>query len=331
MPRRSPPPLLLALVALLTLAASCERGPDLATTLRIDGADVRTTDDRPVVRVTGRFTGDTIIAICDQPLDAQAFRTHPEAGTWIPLERADADRLYTRARGMLPPLPPGTTCDVRLQRNGEPLERQSDEASTTITLDPDVPDAPTRLTVTPSDATLRVAFAAPDDNGAAIRNYAHTFDDPLDANAAWTPLSPSDATPPITVTGLRNGVTYDVALRALNDAGAGRASAPITATPFTTPGAPRNVTLVAGDARLTVSFTPPSDNGAPITHYAYRADAPGHTGTWTPLTPADSTPPLTLTGLRNDTTYTVTLRAINRAGSGAPSAPATATPTAPAP
>ena len=129
----------------------------------------------------------------------------------------------------------------------------------------------------------------------------------------------------MTVTGLANGTTYTFTVTASNSVGAGAASAPSNAVtpvvPATVPGAPTNVTAVAGNAQATVSFVPPgSDGGAAITSYTVTPSRVR--AALTPTTGASS--PVTVTGLTNGTTYTFTVTASNSVGAGAASAPSNA-------
>jgi streptogramin lyase len=87
--------------------------------------------------------------------------------------------------------------------------------------------------------------------------------------------------------------------------------------------APGSVRAVAGDGEATLTWTPASDSGPPITGYTVTASPGGATTTVSPLVPA-----ATLTGLTNGTPYTFTVAATNSIGTGpASAAPATVTPT----
>jgi hypothetical protein len=85
------------------------------------------------------------------------------------------------------------------------------------------------------------------------------------------------------------------------------------------PGAPTQVIAAPGDGQATVSWTAPQSSGSfPITDYQAYADPGGHTCLVSvPLTSC------TIKGLTNGTEYSVTVRALNGAGWGSYSLPAT--------
>ena len=83
------------------------------------------------------------------------------------------------------------------------------------------------------------------------------------------------------------------------------------------PGAPAISNVKVGDARATVSWTAPlNDGGAPITGYVVTASPGGRTATTDAATLT-----ATVDGLTNDTEYTFTVQATSRVGTGAASAP----------
>lgn len=93
-----------------------------------------------------------------------------------------------------------------------------------------------------------------------------------------------------------------------------------------TPNAPTALGVAPGNARLTVAFTAPSDDGgSAITDYEWTTDGGA---TW--HSAGRTTSPVTITGLTNGTEYTVKLRAVNANGNGGASETATGTPVAPA-
>ena len=86
----------------------------------------------------------------------------------------------------------------------------------------------------------------------------------------------------------------------------------------TVPAAPTAASATAGNTQATVSFTAPAnDGGSPITGYRV-VSSPGN------VQATGSASPITVTGLVNGTSYTVTVFAINAEGDSLPSAPSNA-------
>ncbi|WP_339225786.1 chitobiase/beta-hexosaminidase C-terminal domain-containing protein [Paenibacillus sp. FSL H7-0357] len=114
--------------------------------------------------------------------------------------------------------------------------------------------------------------------------------------------------------GLNNGTAYYFVVKAANEVGDSAASNELNATPKTVPGAPTDITAVAGNGQAVVSFTAPAETGgSTITGYEVTA-SPGN------IVGVGTTGPITITGLTNGTAYTFTVKAINGAGSSASSA-----------
>ncbi|MDG2442221.1 MAG: fibronectin type III domain-containing protein, partial [Luminiphilus sp.] len=87
------------------------------------------------------------------------------------------------------------------------------------------PAAPTNVALTPGDQQLSVSFTAGADNGSAISNYAYQIN-----GGTWNNLNPASTADSFSITGLENGESYSVSLRAINAEGDGAASPPVTAT-----------------------------------------------------------------------------------------------------
>ena len=88
------------------------------------------------------------------------------------------------------------------------------------------PDAPQIEDVIPGDGKLTVRFTPPaNDGGASITDYEYSTDN----GVTW--VSTGSTTSPIVITGLTNGTSYNVQLRAVNSSGAGTASTVISGSP----------------------------------------------------------------------------------------------------
>jgi hypothetical protein len=136
---------------------------------------------------------------------------------------------------------------------------------------------------------------------------------------SFDPLDPVDGISPITISGLTNGQTYCIELKAENTAGASIASSSVEYTASGLPDAPTNISWVdLHNGTISVSFTSGANNGSPITNYQYSVEDGANV---TVLSPVDSLSPITITGLTNRTGYSLILQAINANGAGAESTP----------
>jgi hypothetical protein len=184
----------------------------------------------------------------------------------------------------------------------------------------DVPTPPTITSITSvSDKALTVAFTAPTYDGTnTITNYQYS----LDGNLSWVSIDPADAISPITITGLANGVSYSVTIRALTSVAFGEPSNAVVGIPATFPDAPSIFSIGPSNNALIISVTPPLNNGgSPIVYYQYSLDA-GVTYS----TSYFETNTILATGLINGTSYSVTVRAINVVGASPASSAVLATP-----
>ena len=192
------------------------------------------------------------------------------------------------------------------------------------------PSAPAPPTLTAGDGELAASWTAPADNGAQIDDYDVRY---RAIGGSWTELpdAVNSTSTRATITGLANGTTYEVQIRAGNSVGDGAWSATASATPLAAaavPAAPAAPTLTAGDSLLAASWAAPADNGAAIEDYDVRYRPVGESWTELPDTMNSTTTMATIAGLRNGTTYEVQVRAGNSVGDGPWSASTTGTPVA---
>ena len=204
-----------------------------------------------------------------------------------------------------------------------------------------VPGAPAAPTLTVKHESLDVSWSAPsDDGGSAVTDYdvryractksadltCATDDTCVGISASWTNAYHGGTDTEHTITGLTNGKTYKVRVRAENNRGSGGWSTAATATPATTPDAPDTPSLAVNDRSLDVSWTAPTETGgAPITGYKlqYRActatpktctgDNPTW-GNWKSRSHSGTGVTNTISSLTNGTTYEVQVVSRNRVG-----------------
>jgi len=176
------------------------------------------------------------------------------------------------------------------------------------------PAAPTNLVATPGNTSVSIALTAP---AGTITNYEWSFDN----GTTWVTRTPASSTLPVVINSIQTDTTHSVLVRAVDSNGSGAAS---TALVFTTGAltAPLNLDKVVGNQTLTITFTPPvNDGGNGVTSYQYTTNA-GTNWTTVALTAVSDVTgqvgkkSFTIGSLTNGTTYTVVMRAVNALGAG---------------
>ncbi|GAA3731331.1 hypothetical protein GCM10022239_04910 [Leifsonia bigeumensis] len=184
------------------------------------------------------------------------------------------------------------------------------------------PSAPTLNSLTVGDGTISAAFSAGSAGDRPITGYQYS----VDGGVTWETASSTSS--PILITGLTNGTTYTVALRAVSSAGVGAASNTREGTPFTYPSAPDTATIIAngGNGQITVSWAAADLNGGTLLNYTATAFTELSSGsTAGRCTTAGLS--CVITGLINGRTYYVSLQTQNTSAMysvrSAPRVPAT--------
>ena len=187
-----------------------------------------------------------------------------------------------------------------------------------------IPTEPTNIQITSNNGSLSVGFTAPvSDGGSAIVRYEYSLN-----GASF--VSGETAVSPVNITGLTNGTTYSIRLRAVNATGAGVTSMTYTAVPYTVPGAPTIVSPIAGyDKQLLVRITENAVYaGTPTTDLEYSTD-----GGTTFISSGVASSPINInkqssdsSALLNAVTYSIVVRASNAKGIGASSLAVSGTP-----
>ena len=185
------------------------------------------------------------------------------------------------------------------------------------------PGAPTSLSATPlSTTSVSVAFTTGTINGAAVTNYKYAYSSNSGSTySEYAAFDPVDITSPVVISGLTGSTAYLIKLRAVSDFGDSVDSSPVSVTTLTAPSAPTSLSATGFYLMGRIAFTPGADGGSAITNYEYALSANGGAtyGSWTALSPADTTSPIDVGGLANNTTYSIKIRAVSTAGSGAES------------
>jgi hypothetical protein len=198
------------------------------------------------------------------------------------------------------------------------------------------PAAPT-VTATPVDSSAVLSWSPPVSNGDAITGYNVS----TNGGSTWTgPVSTTTTYPVVngnvvttinfTVTGLTDGTTYQIEVRADSAAGTGTPSTAQTITPEPAPGAPTNVTATAGDGAANVSWTAGADGGPAVdlwTVTPYNAQDVAQTGLAVTSTNPSATS-LRVPGLTAGTAYTFTVTAANSMGTSPAGTSSSVTPNA---
>lgn len=213
---------------------------------------------------------------------------------------------------------PSTTCTITGLTNGTAYAanvyafggdgRGPNSIASGLFVPSTTPGAPTGVALAPLDVSLGVSWSAPaDDGGAEISGYVATA-----SNGAT--CVPEGAETSCTISGLTNGRSYTVTVRAVNAQGEGTPSASVQGTPAIPadpPSVPQNITLARGaGASIIASWDPPADNGG--------AAVSSYVGV---LTPGDaqctvSETSCTFSNLTLGTSYSFSVYAVNSGGNG---------------
>ena len=283
-----------------SVAVTPQTTPDVPTSLVATGGNQS---------ISVAFTGGNGGAAIDNyqySTDAGAtFRSFTPAQTTSPVS------ITTLSGDGVTTLTNGTLYTVQLKAhnaNGYSAASASVSATPSTT-----PSAPTSLVATSGNAQVSIAFTPGNSGGLTITNYKYSLD-----GTNYTAFSPAQTTSPVTITGLTNGTSYTIYLKQVNANGDSPASSPVSATPGAVPSAPTSLSAVdTYNGTIAVSFTPGSNGGWAITNYQYSLDGGS---SFSSFSPAQTTSPVTISGLSNRTNYTIQLRALNVVGTGAASA-----------
>ena len=182
-----------------------------------------------------------------------------------------------------------------------------------------VPGAPTTPVATAGNATATVVTSATTTGGSPITLFTAT------SNPGNIQATSTTGTINYPANSLTNGVSYNFTVTAKNVVGTSLPSAiSNSVTPATVPAAPTIGTATAGNTSATITATPNSNGGSPITLFTAISN-PGNIQATSPTSPVV----YPANSLTNGTAYTFTMKVSNVLGISVASAPSNSvTPTA---
>jgi hypothetical protein len=194
----------------------------------------------------------------------------------------------------------GTAYDIKVVALTSANGTASSTNTTLLNLTPAIaPQAPTISISRVSDSSARVNWYATASGGSPITSYTITVNKNSVSQSCYVNL----ATTSCTITGLTTLDVLTASATATNFVGTSPASVTATYTHATAPLRPTGITTTSGDTYISIAFTQPA-SGDVISDYEYSYDG----STFTSV--GANTSPITLTGLTNDTTYSLFIRAI---------------------
>ncbi|MDE0231844.1 MAG: fibronectin type III domain-containing protein [bacterium] len=192
--------------------------------------------------------------------------------------------------------------------------------ATTLDPPPGAPGAPQNVSAVGGDESVAVEWSPPtDEGGSSITGYLIRWKRATRATYSDSRLAGAAARS-IEITGLLPGTQYDVSVAAVNALGTGRfevGQATTLGTPPDPPGPPLSVNLVRGVESLTVTWSPPADDGGtPITGYAMRWRKESQPTSWLQRSVGSNERSTVLADLERGEEYRVEVWAVNDAGNG---------------
>lgn len=179
------------------------------------------------------------------------------------------------------------------------------------------PPAPANLSAVSGNGQISLGWSSV--QGATSYEVRRWRDDPIQRILVYTGSQTSFVN-----IGLTNGLRYSYDVAAVNTAGTGPASAPVSATVGAqAPATPTGLAAVAGNGQASLSWNPVS-GATTYSLLRYTTDSATRTSVYTGAATS-----FVNTGLSNGTTYRYQVVANGASASSAPSAPVGATPAAP--
>jgi hypothetical protein len=176
-----------------------------------------------------------------------------------------------------------------------------------------VPNAPTITSSSSGEQSITITFTTPYNGGYPIEGYEYSFVD--DNYQTYFRNNMTTDNGSLTISGLTNGNTYTIKIRAYNTLGGGATSESIIRKAGLVPSPPINLGALPGDQSVRICFTIPNSGSTPITEYQYSLDGASFTKDNATFGEGN----ITITGLLNNINYSIRLIACNSIGCSEPS------------
>ena len=211
---------------------------------------------------------------------------------WSTINSAVSSNTYTITN-----LLPGNSYQVRVAaRNALGVGAYSTPVTAIVY---GLPAAPTGFTLAQASiGSATLSWTAPSGNGSTISDYRISYQV---GSGAITNISTGSTTTSYRLNNLTPGVQYTVTVAAINQAGVGTASTPITVTVFSTPLAPQSLSAVGANQSVVLTWTPPVSTGA-AENISYCVQWSLDQNAWSACSTTETTS-LTASNLTNGNTY----------------------------
>jgi subtilisin family serine protease len=239
------------------------------------------------------------------------WRSTDAGATWAVVSSQSS--MYRSAR--IDGLTPGSTNNFRVTaRNVAGTSVPSNVVTLTLAA-VGLPTPPSSVSATANFTTINVSWSGARTTSTPITDYIVEYS--VNGGSNWTVFA--DGVSTATTASMPNmsaNVVVNVRIRSVNSIGqsapSGSASVIPRAQP-TAPGAPTSVAAIAGDARASVRWVAPTNNGgAIITSYTVRSNPSG--GTCTVAVTSNESLSCVVSSLANGTEYTFSVTATNSVG-----------------
>jgi len=217
----------------------------IAATKAQEGNYNEATSNIVTITVARRAQIVTFTKPADRNFSTTAFTLAPSVDSGLtPVLTSQTANVCT-VSGLSVTMRDSGTCTLVASSNSTTNYAAATDVTRSFVITAVVPFAPILDSLTASDGAISASFTLGSSGGSALLNHEYS----LDNGITWSPWPNGSITSPLNISNLRNGVEYQVKIRAVNVVGAGAESNMLAVTPL----AP--VIVVAEPVQTTESTT----------------------------------------------------------------------------